>query len=407
MNRVITKRYQLIVILALIFGFGLLVWAVKTGRIHLGADTLYGQTVSGYIYDRQGQKLQGVQITNAQTEDSAVSDSNGHYSIGVPAGEVTLKFEKDGQLYSPGFTDVSANHWAAKWIGALKNAGIISGYPDGSFHPTEEMTRAQMAVFLARALARGDQNIPEAYEEVYPDVPRDYWAIKYINYLYYNTSIQGYRDGFHPEEKVTRDQMAVFIIKALNEKPYNRIDPSFSDIPTTHWAYQYIEKAQYLGIVSGYGDGTYRPDLKVTRDQMSVFIARAFQDIPLTEGGYNPKIKHLQAEDGAQLTLDLFMTACGEVGRVSGQIKNSSGDPLGNSRVVVTLEPLVSEEYAATTDEEGKYTIMNIPAGTYAYNILDQSGSVYYSDSISENLVSVDAGSTTELWIGDLSLEDE
>src|SRR4030042_3415199 len=51
--------------------------------------------------------------------------------------------------------------------------------------------------------------------------------------------------------------------------------PSFSDLPSTHWAFREIEACFCAGIVSGYDDGLYRPDTQVTRDQMAVYIARA------------------------------------------------------------------------------------------------------------------------------------
>jgi 5'-nucleotidase/UDP-sugar diphosphatase len=53
--------------------------------------------------------------------------------------------------------------------------------------------------------------------------------------------------------------------------------PSFTDVAADHWAYRYIEYAAAHGIVQGYGDASYRPALPVTRDQMAMYIARAFR----------------------------------------------------------------------------------------------------------------------------------
>ena len=49
----------------------------------------------------------------------------------------------------------------------------------------------------------------------------------------------------------------------------------FSDVPTSHWAYNYVSYANAKNVVNGYTDGTYRPDITVTRDQMAAFIARS------------------------------------------------------------------------------------------------------------------------------------
>jgi hypothetical protein len=55
---------------------------------------------------------------------------------------------------------------------------------------------------------------------------------------------------------------------------------TFSDVPTTSWAYRYVEYVSQEGVASGYGDGTYRPTSVCSRDQMAVFETRAFDLIP-------------------------------------------------------------------------------------------------------------------------------
>ena len=78
---------------------------------------------------------------------------------------------------------------------------------------------------------------------------------------------------------MTRDMMAVFISRALaggdSLVPTGPATATFTDVPTTHWAYKYVEYAVDQGVVGGYSDGTYRPTLTVTRDMMAVFVARA------------------------------------------------------------------------------------------------------------------------------------
>ena len=56
--------------------------------------------------------------------------------------------------------------------------------------------------------------------------------------------------------------------------------PTFTDVQTGHWAYRYVEYTAQEGVASGYGDGTYRPSSVCTRDQMAVFVVRAFDLIP-------------------------------------------------------------------------------------------------------------------------------
>ncbi len=113
------------------------------------------------------------------------------------------------------FWDVGSRHWAVVQIEACYAAGTVGGYPDHSYRPTGAVTRDAMAVYIARALAGGEGAVP-----VGPPLP------------------------------------------------------TFSDIPTDHWAYKHVEYAVDQGVVGGYEDGTYRPLEAVTRDAMAVFVAR-------------------------------------------------------------------------------------------------------------------------------------
>ena len=386
-------------------GVGFFIWGIITGRIHIGAVTIYPQSISGKVYDRAGNPISSIKITDTKTGDYVTSSSTGSYSIGVPTGEVVLSYEKDGTKYPVGYSDVPSGFWAEKWIGALKSAGIVSGYPDGTFHPSEEVTRAQMAVFLARALARGDANVKASGTQKYSDVPTTYWAYKYIDYLYNNTTIRGYPDGtFKPEEKVTRAQLAVFICKALNLEPYDKIEPSFPDVKKDYWAYGYIERVNYMGIAMGYPDGKYYPENKVTRDQMCVFIGRAFSEIPTTNNGYNYKVVHYYITSGQSSSFsNVYLSKCGQFGRVEGTLKTTAGVKLSNVKVFLTQMPTLNEEYLTTTDSSGKYKLFNIPAGFWGYFIKDTTQKrSYYSEKLWENMVIVESNKTTILSLSDL-----
>ncbi len=188
------------------------------------------------------------------------------------------------------FSDVLPDHWAYAEIMACANAGIVGGFPDGTYRPDLQVTRDQMAVYISRALAGGDENVPTGPAvATFPDVPTDHWAYKYVEYAYANQVVQGFPEGdYRPDLPVTRDQMAVYVSRAI-ATPTGEAGladytppstPTFPDVPTDHWAYKYIEYAHEAGVVAGYDDGTYRPDVVVTRDQMAVYIQRAF-DLPL------------------------------------------------------------------------------------------------------------------------------
>jgi hypothetical protein len=182
-----------------------------------------------------------------------------------------------------GFPDAPPGYWACNYIVACYEGGIVQGYWDG-YHPVETVTRAQMAVYVARGLAGGDANVPPGPGvATFPDVPTNYWAFKYVEYCYAQGIVTGYWDGYHPEETVTRAQMAVYSARAIVD-PSERPDlPSytppgtatFPDVPTGYWAYKYVEYCYAQQIVTGYWDG-YHPEELVNRGQMAVYMQRAF-----------------------------------------------------------------------------------------------------------------------------------
>jgi hypothetical protein len=94
---------------------------------------------------------------------------------------------------------------------------VVEGYPDGHYHPEYEVDRGQMAVYVARA--RGWVHIDDdmtTAPELFPDVPAGYWAGTAIQACLQNDVVEGYDDGyFRPGEAVTRDQMAVYVARAF------------------------------------------------------------------------------------------------------------------------------------------------------------------------------------------------
>ncbi|WP_071393459.1 N-acetylmuramoyl-L-alanine amidase [Bacillus tuaregi] len=113
-------------------------------------------------------------------------------------------------------------------------------------------------------------------KSIFVDVADNYWAKEEIEYLYGNQIISGYEGNqFKPTDPVTRGQAAKMIINAIKEKESTPSKPSFSDIKGNQFS-GYIERAAQLEIISGYDDNTYRPNVNLTRGQMSKIIVNAF-----------------------------------------------------------------------------------------------------------------------------------
>jgi parallel beta-helix repeat protein len=187
----------------------------------------------------------------------------------------------ESPFFSPlTFADVPIDHWAYPFIEATTEAGLTVGYPDGTYRPDNLVTRAEMSVFLKKGI-HGSDYAPPSPDGSHPfsDIA-GHWAEAWIEDLYDEGMTSGFPDGTHrPENRVTRAEIAVFLLKAILGSGYTpqAIDGShpFTDI-TGHWAEAWIEDLHNEGITSGYADGAYRADNPVTRAEIAVFLVNTF-----------------------------------------------------------------------------------------------------------------------------------
>lgn len=102
-------------------------------------------------------------------------------------------------------------------MGVLNENGIIVGDPDGDMREGDEITRAEFAAVLCRAMGceNETENDDLKQKNYFPDVPAEHWAAGYVNFAYENGAISGFPDGnFYPEEKVTNEQVIKMLIGA-------------------------------------------------------------------------------------------------------------------------------------------------------------------------------------------------
>ena len=181
------------------------------------------------------------------------------------------------------FPDVPPDHWAWQFVEAISTAGLTSGYPDGTYRPDNLVTRAEMSVLLMKGI-HGSSYTPPTPDGSSPFVDIEgHWAEAWMEELYDEGLASGYPDNtYRPENRVSRAEMAVFLLEAMHGSGYTPPAPgggSFSDV-SGHWAEARIEQLKAEGIASGYPDGTYRPENQVTRAEMAVFLVNAFS-LPL------------------------------------------------------------------------------------------------------------------------------
>lgn len=114
------------------------------------------------------------------------------------------------------FSDVPATHLFAPWIEELTTRGIAGGYLDGTYRPDSIVSRAELAVMLLRAKHGSSYAPPAATGTKFTDVPTTYWAADWIEQLANEGIVAGYTDGsYGPTDPVTRAQMAVMLVRTF------------------------------------------------------------------------------------------------------------------------------------------------------------------------------------------------
>jgi hypothetical protein len=166
----------------------------------------------------------------------------------------------------PGFSDVQPGDVHADAILRLADLGILLGYPDATFRPSEELTRGQMASVLARALG-----LAPVSEGPFPDVDPTGVHAGAINALAAAGLVEGRPDGtFDLHGSTTRGQLSSILAAAAGLPDGDEDD--FSDIAGSVHAGAIAALAE-AGIIEGYPDGTFRPGEMVTRAQAATFVA--------------------------------------------------------------------------------------------------------------------------------------
>ena len=177
------------------------------------------------------------------------------------------------------FNDVPVDYWAYDHIEALYASGITGGCGGGNYCPADPVTRAQMAVFLERAIHGSSFQPPPASGNLFLDVGANDFAAAFIEQLF-NEGITGGCGGnnYCPMQEITRAQMAVFLLRARHGSAHSPPPPTgiFDDVDLSHWAVGWIEQLRDEGITTGCSAQDYCPEQNVTRAQMAAFLVRAF-----------------------------------------------------------------------------------------------------------------------------------
>ena len=192
--------------------------------------------------------------------------SNETYTLTVSGSRVTM----NGKAYSP----VTFVNRKAAELNRTDHFAFLVGYTDGTFGPERNMTRAEVTTMFARLLTEQIE-ADKTYSNTFSDVPKGCWAANYIGYMQQFGIITGYSDGsFRPDAPVTRAEFAAI---ASRFEKLTEGSKSFTDVPDTYWAARYINFAATRGWVTGYSDGTFKPENPITRAEVAAVTCRLLE----------------------------------------------------------------------------------------------------------------------------------
>ncbi|UVI30608.1 S-layer homology domain-containing protein [Paenibacillus spongiae] len=183
--------------------------------------------------------------------------------VDVDAVKAVVEKEKSAPAVS--FTDVPASSWSASVVERAAKMGIVTGY-DGSFRPNEKATRAEFAMMLAKALG-----LTGASGSSFSDT-QGHWASEAIGALRAKGIIKGYGDGsFHPNQEISRAEIVAMLARLTDY--VSGTSNLFSDTGTS-WASEQINAFAAAGIVSGVGNGLFKPNESASRAESVAIIIR-------------------------------------------------------------------------------------------------------------------------------------
>ena len=143
----------------------------------------------------------------------------------------------------------------------------LFGYPEGTFGPENNMTRAEVAQMFYNLLLDQDVTITKTFN----DVPANAWYTKAVNTLASLGVVSGVGNGdFEPERSITRAEFTSIAMKFAEGKTGGT--NIFSDVKSTDWFYRAVVNSTQYGWIHGYGDGTFRPNNPITRVEVTAIV---------------------------------------------------------------------------------------------------------------------------------------
>lgn len=169
--------------------------------------------------------------------------------------------------------DVPVLHWANSSIQQMLTKQYMTTYDDGNFKPEQVITRAEAAGAIARSM---QLDLETSFSPNFKDLPITHSYYKEICKLVEIGVLQN-GDTFHPEAPLKRMQIAKMLTLAYGIEVDAKNKSKFNDVPSSHWAKDYIESLADVGVIQGMDRQNFEPNRLVTRAQFATLVERSVE----------------------------------------------------------------------------------------------------------------------------------
>lgn len=207
-----------------------------------------------------------------------------------------------------GYADVPPDHWAAESIGEASSLGIFRGVSEDRFGLGQSISRAEFATALVR-LFGWETVVPQ--KPSYTDVPADAWYAAAVETARANGAVAAAGSEFHPEESVTRSELASMLLRSLGYTylagAAAEYSVPFGDVTVNRG---FITLSYDMGLMTGTGDRTFDPDAPAAREQAATALMRVYHQLaeepvllPTSAGYRTISLAIPMAQEGTELPI--------------------------------------------------------------------------------------------------------
>ncbi len=212
-------------------------------------------------------KLKKIIAALPKKETGGGNSSTGKTSFSGPSSSMAAEINKEEKEII--FSDMGEEHWARIACEELYKTGTLNGYPDGTFRPEGRVTREQAVKMI---LGTGKYE-PCEYKGNFVDVDKNAWYAGFLGTGLQNGIVKGISGNlFGIGKNVTREDFAVMLYRAIGS-PESEGAPDFADgAEISSYAVRAVDYMKSKQIISGYSDGTFRPEKTITRAEAAMIL---------------------------------------------------------------------------------------------------------------------------------------